>query len=141
MVADESCALVRSNAPRPRTPREAGLRLTLADLDDPVLVGGGTTLVCTVSNNGTAPSGRLDLVVVLPEQARLVGDPRPSRVRIDGTNVAFDSIPSLQPGGRATFELSYRVPAAGNAKATAVVTGAELDGSLESSCTTSFLAP
>lgn len=141
MVADESCALVRSNAPRPRTPREAGLRLTLADLDDPVLVGGGTTLVCTVSNNGTAPSGRLDLVVVLPEQARLVGDPSPSRVRIDGTNVAFDSIPSLQPGGRATFELSYRVPAAGNAKATAVVTGAELDGSLESSCTTSFLAP
>jgi hypothetical protein len=141
MVADESCAMIRSNTPRPRTPREAGMTLTLADLDDPVQVGGATTLVCTVSNNGTAASGRLDLMVVLPDQARIVGDPSPSRVRIDGSHVSFDSIPSLPPGGRTTFELTYRVPAAGAAKATAVITGTELDGSLESTCTTSFTSP
>ena len=141
MVADEACIMVRSVTPRPRTPREAGLRLTLADLDDPVQLGGATTLVCTVTNNGTAPSGRLDMVIVLPDQARLVGDPTPTRVRIDGANVGFDSIASLPPGGHATFEVSYRVPAAGNSRATAIVTGAELDGSLESNCTTSFTAP
>ena len=141
MVADEACVMVRSVTPRPRTPREAGLRLTLADLDDPVQIGGATTLVCTVTNNGTAPSGRLDMVIVLPDQARIVGDPSPSRVRIDGANVGFDSIASLPPGGHATFEVSYRVPVAGSTRATAIVTGAELDGSLESSCTTSFTAP
>lgn len=141
MVADEACAMVKSTAQRPRTPREAGLRLSIADLDDPVEVGGATTVVCTVSNNGTAPSGRLDLVVVLPDQARLVGDPRPSRVRIDGSTIAFDSIASLPPGGYATFEMSYRVPTAMNAKATAIITGTELDGSLESICTTSFGPP
>lgn len=141
MMADEACAMVRSSTPRPRTPREAGLRLTLADLDDPVQIGGATTLVCTVTNNGTAPSGRLDLVIVLPDQARIVGDPSPSRVRIDGANVGFDSIASLPPGGHTTFEVSYRVPTAGSTRATAIVTGAELDGSLESSCATSFTAP
>lgn len=141
MVADEVCVMVRSVTPRPRSPREAGLRLSLADLDDPVQIGGATSLVCTVTNNGTAPSGRLDLVIVLPDQSRIVGDPTPSRVRIDGANVGFDSIASLPPGGHATFEVSYRVPLAGNARATAIITGAELDGSLESTCTTSFDAP
>lgn len=141
MVADEACALIKSTAQRPRTPREAGLRLSIADLDDPVEIGGATTVVCTVSNNGTAPSGRLDLVVVLSDQARLVGDPRPSRVRIDGSTIAFDSIDSLPPGGYVTFEMSYRVPTVLNAKATAILTGAELDGSLESICTTSFGSP
>ena len=141
MVADETCTMVRSTTPRPRTPREAGLRLTLADLDDPVQVGGATTLVGTITNNGTAPSGRLDLVIVLPDQARLVGDPSPSRVRVDGSNVGFDAVASLPPGGHATFEVSYRVPSPGTARATAIVTGAELDGSLESTCTTAFSPP
>lgn len=141
MVADEACTLVRSTVSRPRTPREAGLRLSIADLDDPVEVGAATTIVCTVSNNGTAPSGRLDLVVVIPDQARLVGDPRPSRVRIDGSTIAFDSIQSIPPGGSETFEMSYRVSSPSSAKAAAILTGSDLDGSLESSCTTSFLSP
>jgi hypothetical protein len=141
MVADESCVLIRSNTPRSRTPREAGLRVTLADCDDPVIVGHSTTLICTVVNNGTTSTGRLDLTVVLPERATLVGDPSPSRVRIDGSNVSFDSIPSIPPGGQSTVELAYRIPGSGTAKATAILTGAELDGSMDSSCQTTFLAP
>ena len=141
MVADESCVLIRSNTPRARTPREAGLRVTLADCDDPVVVGHSTTLICTVVNNGATSTGRLDLTVVLPERATLVGDPSPSRVRIDGSNVSFDSIPSIPPGGQATMELAYRIPGSGIAKATAILTGADLDGSLDSSAQTTFLAP
>ena len=141
MVADESCVLIRSNTPRARTPREAGLRVTLADCDDPVVVGHPTTLICTVVNGGATSTGRLDLTVVLPERATLVGDPSPSRVRIDGSSVSFDSIPSIPPGGQATMELAYRIPGSGTAKATAILTGAELDGSMDSSCQTTFLAP
>lgn len=141
MVADESCVLIRSSTPRLRTPREAGLRVTLADCDDPVVVGHSTTLICTVVNAGAMSTGRLDLTVVLPERATLVGDPSPSRVRIDGANVSFDSIPSIPPGGQATMELAYRIPGSGTAKATAILTGTELDGSTDSSCQTTFLAP
>jgi len=141
MVADESCVLIKSNAPSKRTPREAGLRVSVADCDDPVQAGGATTLVCTVSNGGVSPSGRLDVVVILPEQGRLVGDPTPSRVRIEGPNVTFDPLASLPPGGHAVFELTYRLPVGGVGKATAIVSGAEIDGSMESSCATTFLVP
>ena len=82
MVADESCVLIKSNAPPKRTPREAGLRVSVADCDDPVQTGGATTLVCT-----------------------------------------------------------YRLPVGGVGKATAIVSGPEIEGSMESSCATTFLAP
>ena len=142
MVADESCVLIRSNSPRSRsTPRDAGLRLTLADCDDPVVIGHTTTLVCTVVNTGATTTGRLDLTIILPERATLVGDPSPSRVRIDGSNVTFDSIPGIPAGGQSAVELAYRTPGSGTVKATAILTGAELDGSLESACQTTFLAP
>lgn len=143
MVADEVCVLVPSTTPRPRvrSPSEAGLRLSLADLDDPVRVGDATTLVCTVSNGGTAATGRLDLVVVLPDQARIVGDPSPARVRVEDARVTFESIQGIPPGGQQTFEITYRLPASGVGKATAIVSGAELDGSLERGCQTTFLEP
>jgi hypothetical protein len=138
MVADESCVPIHSSTPRPRTPREAGIRVSLADLDDPVSPGGATTLICTVSNTGISPSGRLDLAITIPDQARLVGDPRPSRVRIDGPTISFDSVGSIPPGGHASFELAYRMPSGGTGRATAMVTGDELDGGAEGSCATTF---
>ena len=143
MLADDACVGITSNTPRPRlrSPSEAGLRLSLADLDDPVASGHATTLVCTVTNGGTLPSGRLDVVVLLPEGARLVGDPIPSRVRVESARVSFESIGAIPPGGRQTFELTYRLPAPGTGKASAIVTGAELDGSLERTCPTTFLEP
>ncbi len=138
MVADESCVPIRATAPRPRTPREAGLRVSLADLDDPVSPGGTTRLICTVINTGIGPSGRINLAVLLPDQARLVGDPIPSRVQIDGSTISFDAVPSVPPGSQATFELAYRMPSGGRGKATAIVTGEELDGSTEAFCETTF---
>lgn len=141
MVADEACVTIRSGAPPARTPGEAGLRLSLADLDDPVRFGSGTTLVCTVSNDGDRPTGPLDLTITLPDAARIVGNPIPSRVRIDGPRVSFDAISSLPPGGRSTFELVYRMAGENQGQATAVVSGQGLDGRLEATCSTTFLGP
>jgi len=143
MIADDACVAITATAVRPqrRSLSESGLRISLADLDDPVRSGAATTLVCTVSNGGSDPSGRLDLVVLLPEGARLVGDPIPARVRVESARVSFDSVPSLQPGGRQTFELSYRLPGSGVGKASAILTGTDIDGSLERTCQTTFLEP
>ena len=139
MVADEKCVVIKSSEPRPRSPEEAGVRLSLADLDDPVRVGSGTTLVCTILNRGDQPTGSLKLVIRLPDHARLVGNPMPSRVRIDGSEITFDGIESLAPSGRSTFELVYRMPAGESGEATASVGGDKLDGTLETSCKTTFL--
>ncbi|NBV47384.1 MAG: hypothetical protein EBR86_17545, partial [Planctomycetia bacterium] len=141
MVADESCAVIRSVTPPARTPREAGLRVSLADLDDPVAPGGATTVVCTVINEGTAPTGKLAVVVAIPDQARFIGDPVPSRVRIEGRSVTFDAVGSIPPGGHATFEVSYRLPVNGIGQAVATVSGDEIQGSTGADCKTSFLGP
>jgi len=141
IVADESCVLVRSKRPRSRSPQEAGLRITLADCDDPIRLGGATMLVCTVSNTGDLPVGDLGVVLSLPPQARLVGSPSPSRTSVEGSLVSFEAIPQLPAGGKTTFELAYRTPEAGTWKATARVTAADIDGSMEAFCTTTVLEP
>jgi hypothetical protein len=138
-IGDHECLQIRSTTPRPRlkTPAEAGLRLALADLDDPVRVGDATTLVCTVFNDGAAPSGPLNLVIDLPRGARPVGD---ARVRIDDGRVFFDPI-DLAPGRQQSFELTYKAADAGRATAGATLSGASLDGRLDRSCQTEFLGP
>lgn len=143
MVADEACVMISSSTPRPRvrTPSEAGLRMSLADLDDPVRPGDTTTLVCTVTNGGTEPTGRLDLVVLLPDQARLDSDRTASRVRIDDARVSFDPIQPIPPGGQRSFEITYRLPVGGTGRASAILSSTELDGTVEKSCQTSFLEP
>ncbi|MCE9630820.1 MAG: hypothetical protein K8S94_08940 [Planctomycetia bacterium] len=143
MVADESCVLISSSTPRPRvrTPAEAGLKLSLADLDDPVRPGDSTTLVCTVTNGGTEPTGRLDLLILLPDQARLDSDRTVARVRIDDSRVSFDPIQAIPPGGQRSFEITYRLPSGGTGRASAILSSAELDGTVERSCQTSFLEP
>jgi hypothetical protein len=139
VVGDHECLQIRSTTPRPRirTPGEAGLRLSLADLDDPVRPGGATTLVCTATNDGDAPSGPLNLVIDLPRGARLVGD---ARVRVEDGRVMFDAF-DLAPGRQQSFEVSYTLSEGGRATAQATISGAGLDGRLDRSCQTEFLAP
>lgn len=143
LLADEACVSISSSVVRPRlrTPSEAGLRMSLADLDDPVRPGDSTTLVCTVSNSGAESTGRLDLVVILPDQARVDSDRSASRVRIDDARIAFDPIQPIPPGGQRSFEITYRLPAGGSGRASAILSSTDLDGTLERNCQTSFLEP
>ena len=137
VVGDHECLQIRATADRPRlrTPSEAGLRLSLADLDDPVRVGDATTLVCTIFNDGGMASGPLNLAVDLPRGARLVGD---ARVRVDDGRVLFDAI-DVPPGRQQSFEITYKLPDSGRGTASATVSGSNLDGRLDRQCQTDFL--
>jgi len=141
LVADECCVAVTADESPRKTMVDAGLHLSLADCDDPIQVGSSTTLICTIRNDGASPSGLLNAMIMLPEQARLVGDPTPSRVRIDGRTVSFDGIPSLAPGAMTTLELAFRMPTAGRWKSEAILTGDDLDGSLAAVAETTALSP
>ncbi|MGI9177263.1 MAG: hypothetical protein ACR2IT_05340 [Pirellulales bacterium] len=143
MVADEACVMISSSMPRPRvrTPAEAGLKLSFADLDDPVRLGDSTTLVCVVTNGGTEPTGRLDLTVLLPDQARLDSERTTARVRVDDSRVSFDPLQAIPPGGQRSFEITYRLPAGGTGRASAILSSTELDGTVERNCQTTFLEP
>jgi hypothetical protein len=137
VVGDHECLQIRATADRPRlrTPSEAGIRLSLADLDDPVRVGDATTLVCTIFNDGASASGPLNLAVDLPRGARLVGD---ARVRVDDGRVLFDAI-DVPSGRQQSFEITYKLPDSGRGTASASVSGSTLDGRLDRQCQTDFL--
>jgi len=139
VVGDMECVQIRATKARPRrrSPAEAGLRLVLADLDDPVVTGDATTLVCRVFNDGGAASGPLDLVIDLPRGARLSGD---GRLRVDDGRVHLDSV-EVPAGGQRSFEIAYTLATAGSGTARASLSGPLLDGRLERSCDTRFLAP
>jgi hypothetical protein len=81
------------------------------------------------------------VVVSIPEQARFLGDPVPSRVRMEGRSVTFDAVGGLPPGGHAIFEVSYRLPPGSIGQAMATVTADDIVGSGEGVCSTTFLAP
>jgi hypothetical protein len=135
--------MISSSMPRPRvrTPSEAGLKLSFADLDDPVRPGDSTTLVCIITNGGTEPTGRLDLTVLLPDQARLDSERTTARVRVDDSRISFDPLQAIPPGGQRSFEITYRLPAGGTGRASAILSSTELDGTVERSCQTTFLDP
>jgi hypothetical protein len=137
LIGDQECVRIKSTTPRPRlrTPSEAGLRMALADLDDPVRSGDATTLVCTVFNDGAAASGPLALAIDLPRGARLVGD---SRSRVDDGRVYFDAV-DVPAGRQQSFEISYRTAESGRVTAAASLSGAGLDGRIDRSCQTEFL--
>lgn len=139
VVGDMECVQIRSTRARPRrrSPAEAGLRLSLADLDDPVVQGDATTLVCTIFNDGGAPSGPLNVVVDLPQGARLVGE---ARIRVDNGRVYFDAV-EVPAGSQRSFEIAYTLATAGRGAARASLSGAQLDGRLDRSCETLFLGP
>lgn len=139
VVGDMECVQIRATRSRPqrRSPADAGLRLSLADLDDPVVLGDATTLVCSVFNDGSGPSGPLNVVVDLPQGARLMGD---SRMRVDNGRIFLDAI-ELPPGGQRSFEIAYTLPTPGRGTARASLSGTALDGRLDRSCETVFLGP
>jgi hypothetical protein len=141
LVADECCVAIAADPAARPTVSEAGLRMSLADCDDPIQVGSSTTLICTIRNDGSGPSGLLNATIMLPEQARLIGDPTPSRVRIDGRTVIFDGLPSLAAGAVTALELAFRIPSPGRWRSEAVLTGDELDGSLTTVAETTALSP
>jgi hypothetical protein len=139
VVGDMECVQIRATRGRPqrRSPADAGLRLSLADLDDPVVLGDATTLVCSVFNDGSTASGPLNIVVDLPQGARLVGD---YPMRVDNGRILLDPV-ELPPGGQRSFEIAYTLPSAGRGTARASLSGSALDGRLDCTCETVFLGP
>ena len=86
-------------------------------------------------------TGRLDLTVLLPDQARLDSERTTARVRVDDSRISFDPLQAIPPGGQRSFEITYRLPAGGTGRASAILSSTELDGTVERSCQTTFLDP
>ena len=84
-------------------------RLEVLDVVDPVPVGGTTTYKIDVTNQGSLPGDKVEIVATVPAQMRVRSARGPSTARVEGQRVMFPPVDGLQ--SRQTFSYSVEVEA------------------------------
>jgi uncharacterized repeat protein (TIGR01451 family) len=84
-------------------------RLEVLDVVDPVPVGGTTTYKIDVTNQGSLPGDKVEIVATVPPQMRVTNARGPSTPQIEGPHVIFPPVDGLQ--SRQTFSYSVEVQA------------------------------
>lgn len=79
------------------------LDVDLRDRDDVIEVGKTVTYDLTISNNGSAPAGKIDVKAIAPDLLKIVGIKAPTKETVLGNVVNFGRIENLQPGEKLTF--------------------------------------
>jgi uncharacterized repeat protein (TIGR01451 family) len=83
----------------------AAVLFTVADVDDPVEVGGRATYEIKVVNQGSKAASRLQIVATFPPEMKPVSGEGPTRQTIEGQRVIFEPMQRLGPKA----DITYRV--------------------------------
>jgi uncharacterized repeat protein (TIGR01451 family) len=94
----------------------SAILFTVADVADPVEVGGETTYEIKVVNQGTKAATNLQLVALLPAEMKPLSGEGPSRYVVDGQRVLFDPLPQLAPKADTTFKVKAQGLRAGDVR-------------------------
>jgi len=86
----------------------AAIMFEVADVSDPVGVGGETTYEIRVVNQGTKAAGNLRLAVDLPPELRPVAAEGPTRNALEGNRVLFEPLARLAPKADTTYRVRAR---------------------------------
>src|SRR5262249_10511897 len=86
---------------------EAGGLFAVVDTDDPVVVGGSTSYVITVRNQGMIPVTNVVVTATVPEQMALTQAVGPTTSHQDRQQVRFEPA-TVQPGAEARYQINVR---------------------------------
>ena len=81
----------------------AAIKFHVADIEDPVEVGGETSYEIRVVNQGSKAARNVRVVAVVPPQMKPLGGSGPSRHTVDGGRVIFDPLSRLAPKADTKF--------------------------------------
>jgi uncharacterized repeat protein (TIGR01451 family) len=90
--------------------------LEVVDIVDPVELGGQTTYLITVTNQGSAPDNNVRIVANLPEEASFVSASGATTSSASGRTVRFEPLPSLGVGQQAVWRVVVRADAEGDVR-------------------------
>ncbi len=90
--------------------------LEVIDITDPVEVGGQTTYVITVTNQGSAPDTNVRIVATLPAEQAYVGSTGTTAGTISGKTITFSPVGTLEVGGQASWRITVRAADAGDVR-------------------------
>jgi uncharacterized repeat protein (TIGR01451 family) len=86
----------------------------LADVTDPIEVGGQTTYEIRVVNQGSKIATNLQLVATVPPGMKAIGGDGPTRVALEDQRVVFEPLARLAPQDDAVFQVHVKGVKAGD---------------------------
>jgi uncharacterized repeat protein (TIGR01451 family) len=87
---------------------------TIADLSDPIEVGGDTTYEVRVKNIGTKTATNIRVAALLPPELKALSGEGPTRAANDGSRVIFEPLARLNPQEEAVFRVQANAQKAGD---------------------------
>ncbi len=90
--------------------------LEVVDLEDPVEVGGTTTYLITVVNQGSAEGTNIKITCELPPEESLVSAQGPTPGTASGRTITFAPLPSLAPKAKATYRIAVKGEGTGDVR-------------------------
>ena len=87
--------------------------LKLSELDGPVAVGETVVFSIDIRNRGTSTATRSVLTLQVPPELE-VQNAGPTAARQEGDTVIFPAVPSIEPGGKMRFQVSFKATSAAN---------------------------
>ena len=90
--------------------------LEVVDLVDPVEVGGQTTYLITVTNQGSAPDRNVRIVARVPQEGTYVSASGATGYSVDGRTVRFEPLGTLPVGGQAVWRVVVRADSEGDVR-------------------------
>lgn len=92
----------------------AAIMFEVADLADPVELGGETTYEVKVVNQGSKAASNVRLTALLPPELKVIAAEGPTRYAVDGQQVRFEELPRLAPKASTVYRLRVKCESAGD---------------------------
>jgi uncharacterized repeat protein (TIGR01451 family) len=88
-------------------------RIDVRDTVDPVEVNGTTVYNIEVTNRGSMPGSKLEIVCTVPPQMKVINTRGPTQPVIEGGRVTFPALETLPPGEKITYGVAVQALQAG----------------------------
>lgn len=114
--------------------------IALEVIDNPgaVPVGGQTTYLIEITNQGTAAGTNIKLVCGLEDQMELLSAAGDTKETVEGKTITFSPIGSLAPKAKATYKVNVKAAKPGDVRFKASITSDQLGRPVEETEATNF---
>jgi len=104
----------------------AAINFHVADVKDPVELGGDTAYEVRVTNQGTKTSANVRVAALLPQGMKPVSAEGPVRYKVDGQRVVFEPLKQLAPKADTTMIIKCKALEPGDMRIQVQITTDEL---------------
>jgi len=102
------------------------INFQLADLKDPIEVGGETSYEIRVTNQGTKAASNVRLAALVPRGMKPIAAEGPVRYKIEGQRIVFEPLRQLAPKADTAFTIKVQAGEVGDQRVEVQVTTDEI---------------